>query len=57
MSERIIHILMYGKPLCRFSDKAPREWPLHHYWVSFADPVLVKKANCEQCKKRRELVK
>jgi hypothetical protein len=32
-----LHILLEGLPLCRFTDKVPKDWPEDHKWAHDAD--------------------
>jgi hypothetical protein len=45
----VVHILHYGSPLCRFSERLPAEWTPDHTWVGLHDPDALKDVNCPKC--------
>jgi hypothetical protein len=51
MSDRTVHGLLHGYPLCGFSSKVPRDWPPGHVWVIFMD---IDDITCGPCKKKAE---
>lgn len=44
--EPAIHILRHGLPLCRFTERVPKDWPEGHTWV---DETQVETATCAPC--------
>jgi len=43
-----VHGLIYGQPLCGFSQKTPSKWPMGHTCVG---PDAPEKITCSRCKK------
>lgn len=45
----IVHGLLAGLPLCRFTDEVPRDWPEGHVWTELGDTEHM---TCAECKSR-----
>ena len=43
---KVVHVLLYGLPLCGFSRDLPAQWPDGHVWTHLGsdDPV-----SCRAC--------
>ncbi len=50
-SSQTVHALLYGQPLCGFSDTVPANWPEGHVWTYVAD---IKNITCASCKARAQ---
>lgn len=48
---KVVHILAYGSPLCRFNQEPPAKWPVGHLWVSFLDENALNVSSCIDCKR------
>jgi hypothetical protein len=53
----IVHGVMNGKPLCRFSPEHQDFWPEYHRTVSAIDPTQAVHINCAGCQKIIEFIK
>lgn len=49
-----VHVLYHGRPLCRFSELVPGEWPAGNTWLALGQhefatcPVCIERASKER---------
>ena len=49
-----VHALLYGFPLCNFSNKVPKDWPPGNQWVSVDQ---IENITCQICKEKAKEIK
>ena len=53
VGEPTVHCLLYGRPLCGFSNTVPAEWAPGNVWAGLED---ADKVTCRTCKERAEAI-
>lgn len=53
MKVKVVHVLLYGLPLCLFTRDFPRDWPEGHVWTEHTDMDNI---SCSGCKEKAEKI-
>ena len=50
VANSIVHLIRYGRPICKFTNGLLSFWPKHHLWVGLDVAEMVKEENrCLKC--------
>lgn len=49
-TEKVIHVLHEGMPLCGFSSEVPRDWPRGHSWIGIDTMIVGGVDECVACR-------